>query len=43
MTSLQLFKSVEHDPTVSKEWGSGKFKEDVNVYSIPERPTWQYS
>jgi hypothetical protein len=42
MTSLQLFKSVEHGPTVPKEWGSGKFKEDVNVY-IPGPPTWQYS
>ena len=33
---------MEHGPTVPKEWGSGKFKEDVNVY-IPGPPTWQYS
>ncbi|XP_021361900.1 uncharacterized protein LOC110455829 [Mizuhopecten yessoensis] len=41
MTSIQLFPNAEHTPGVPKEWGSGKFKEDVNVY-IPGPPTWQY-
>ncbi|XP_033733291.1 LOW QUALITY PROTEIN: uncharacterized protein C7orf31-like [Pecten maximus] len=41
MTSIQLFPNVEHNPVVPKEWGSGKLKEDVNVY-IPGPPTWQY-
>ncbi|KAL3836233.1 hypothetical protein ACJMK2_021672 [Sinanodonta woodiana] len=42
MTSLQLFPPVDHKPSVPKEWGSGKYKQDVNVF-VPGPPTWHYS
>ncbi|KAJ8307312.1 hypothetical protein KUTeg_015396 [Tegillarca granosa] len=39
MTSIQLFPPVDHDPKVPTEWGTGKLKEDVNIW-IPGPPTW---
>ncbi|XP_045209471.2 uncharacterized protein LOC123561284 [Mercenaria mercenaria] len=42
MTSLQLFPKVEHTASVPKEWGTGRYKEEVDVF-VPKAPTWQYS
>ena len=41
MTSLQLFHAPEQLPSVSKEWGTGRYKEEVDVF-VPKAPTWQY-
>lgn len=42
MTSLQLFHAPEQLPSVPKEWGTGRYKEEVDVF-VPKAPTWQYS
>lgn len=42
MTSLQFFHPTEHIPSVPKEWGTGRHKEEVDVF-VPKAPTWQYS
>ncbi|KAH3868326.1 hypothetical protein DPMN_031469 [Dreissena polymorpha] len=42
MTSLQLFPKSDHVPKLPKEWGTGKYKEEEDVF-VPKAPTWQYS
>ncbi|WAR04868.1 CG031-like protein [Mya arenaria] len=42
MTSLELFRKSDHVPKLPKEWGTGKYKEDDDLF-LPKAPTWQYS
>lgn len=42
MTSLQLFPKVNHVPPIPKEWGTGQYKEEVDIF-VPKAPTWHQS
>ncbi|KAK7483600.1 hypothetical protein BaRGS_00025153, partial [Batillaria attramentaria] len=42
MTSLELFHPPDHTPVEPTEWGTGKYKEHVDLW-VPRNATWNYT